>query len=100
MGLDLVSWVIPKVGGYLVKKAGDRLTQTLNKTDKTDIEKAIKSGEKAVKEWEKELSPQQLLFYAAKPDGWNGFNKFLSQYFEHSGVLTELEKPYIMKNYV
>ncbi|WP_293166358.1 hypothetical protein [Okeania sp. SIO2C9] len=92
MGPDLVSWVIPKVGGYLVKKVGDRLTQSLNKTD---IEKAIEAGEKAVKEWEKELLPQQLLFYSAKPDGWNGFNKFLSQYFEHSAVLTELEKPLI-----
>ncbi|WP_293072882.1 NACHT domain-containing NTPase [Okeania sp. SIO3B5] len=92
MGPDLVSWVIPKVGGYLVKKAGDRLTKTLNKTD---IEKAIEAGEKAVKEWEKELLPQQLLFYSAKPDGWNGFNKFMSQYFENSAVLTELEKPLI-----
>ncbi|NET29319.1 hypothetical protein, partial [Okeania sp. SIO1I7] len=60
MGPEFVSWVIPKVGGYLVKKAGDRLTKTLNKTD---IEKAIEAGEKAVKEWEKELLPQQLLFY-------------------------------------
>ncbi|MDY7008814.1 MAG: hypothetical protein SWX82_34100, partial [Cyanobacteriota bacterium] len=92
MGLDLVSWVIPKVGGYLLKKAGDRLNQTLNKTD---INKAIEAGEKAVKVWENQLSPQQLLFYSVKPDGWNGVNKFLSQYFEHSAVLTELEKPLI-----
>ncbi|NEP91121.1 MAG: hypothetical protein F6K18_32345, partial [Okeania sp. SIO2C2] len=54
-----------------MKKAGDRLTKTLNKTD---IEKAIKSGEKAVKEWENQLLPQQLLFYSAKQDGGNGVN--------------------------
>ncbi|NEN93914.1 MAG: hypothetical protein F6K48_35555, partial [Okeania sp. SIO3H1] len=87
--VGLAGWGLSKIADSLWnnawKKAGDRLTKTLNKTD---IEKAIEAGEKAVKEWEKELSPQQLLFYSAKPDGWNGFNKFLSQYFEHSAVLT------------
>ncbi|WP_287240873.1 MULTISPECIES: NACHT domain-containing NTPase [unclassified Okeania] len=48
-----------------------------------------------MKEWENKLSPQQLLFYSAKQDGWNGVNKFLSQYFQHSAVLTELQKPLI-----
>ena len=88
----LLNFVIPKIGGYLLQKAGDRLIQYLNKTD---IEKAIQAGEKAVKEWEIQLLPQQLLFYAAKPDGWHGVNKFLSQYFHHSAVLTELQKPLI-----
>ena len=42
---------------------------------------------------EKKLSPQESWFYFAKPDGWNGVKNFLQQYFNNSGVLTELEKP-------
>ncbi|NET24333.1 hypothetical protein, partial [Okeania sp. SIO1I7] len=62
--VGLAGWGLSKIADSLWnnawKKAGDRLTKTLNKTD---IEKAIEAGEKAVKEWEKELLPQQLLFY-------------------------------------
>ncbi|MGD1804052.1 HEAT repeat domain-containing protein [Dapis sp. BLCC M126] len=91
-----LGWELPKIAapllGSVLKQGGDRLFQSLNKTD---IEKAIESGEKAVKEWEKILHPQKLLFYSAKPDGWNGFNKFLREYFHNSGVLQELQKPLI-----
>ncbi len=94
--IGLAGWGISKITDSLWdtawEKGGKSLTQSLNKTD---IEKAIKSGEKAVKEWEKKLPPQQLLFYSAKQDGWNGVNKFLNQYFNHSAVLTELQKPLI-----
>ena len=94
--VGLAGWGLSKIADSLWddawKKAGKNLTQSLNTTD---IEKAIKSGEKAVKEWENQLPSQQLLFYSAKRDGWNGVNKFLSQYFEHSAVLTELQKPLI-----
>ncbi|MGK7923234.1 MAG: HEAT repeat domain-containing protein [Trichodesmium sp.] len=90
----LASWGLSKIADSLWDTAWDKggksLTQSLNKTD---IEKAIKSGEKAVKEWENKLLPQQLLFYSAKKDGWNGVNKFLSQYFQNYTVLTELKKP-------
>ena len=41
---------------------------------------------------EKKLSPQESSFYFAKPDGWNAVQNFLKQYFNISGVLTELEK--------
>ncbi|MDJ0556732.1 MAG: HEAT repeat domain-containing protein [Microcoleaceae cyanobacterium MO_207.B10] len=92
--IGLAGWGLSKIADSLWdsawEKGSDRLTQSLNKTD---IEKAIKSGEKAVKEWEKKLPPQQLLFYPAKRDGWTGVKKFLSQYFEHSAVLTEFQKP-------
>ena len=70
-----------------MEKGSNRLIQSLNKTD---IEKAVKSGEIAVKEWEKKLPPQKSLFYFAKPDGWNAIQNFLKQYFNISGVLTEL----------
>ncbi len=92
--LNLTGWGVSKIADSLWdtawEKGGKSLTQSLNKTD---IEKAIKAGEKAVKEWEKQLHPQQLLFYSTKQDGWNGVHKFLSQYFENTAVLTELQKP-------
>jgi len=94
--VGLAGWGLSKIADSLWdtawEKGGKSFTQSLNKTD---IEKAIKSGEKAVKEWEKKLPPQQLLFYSVKQDGWNGVNKFISQYFQHSTVLTELKKPLI-----
>ncbi|NEP81604.1 MAG: signal transduction protein, partial [Okeania sp. SIO3B3] len=94
--VGLAGWGLSKIADSLWdtawEKGGKNLTQSLNKTD---IEKAIKSGEKAVKEWENQLLPQQLLFYSAKQDGWNGVNKFISQYFQNSAVLTELQKPLI-----
>ena len=87
ISVALASWELPKIAapllGSILKQGGDRLIQSLHKTD---IEKAIESGEKAVKEWEKTLSFSDLLFYCAKPDGWNGFNKFLNQYFHHPTV--------------
>ena len=94
--VGLAGWGLSKIADSLWdtawEKGGKSITQSLNKTD---IEKAIKSGEKAVQEWEKQLPPQQLLFYSVKQDGWNGANKFLSQYFQHSVVLKELQKPLI-----
>ena len=94
--VSLASWAIPKIADSLWSTAWEKGSKSLNQSlNQTDIEKAIKAGERAVKEWEKRLPPQQLLFYSAKQDGWNGVNKFLSQYFEHSAVLTELQKPLI-----
>ncbi|WP_240039199.1 HEAT repeat domain-containing protein, partial [Okeania hirsuta] len=94
--VGLAGWGLSKIADSLWDTAWEKgsksFTQSLNKTD---IEKAIKSGEKAVKEWENQLLPQQLLFYSAKQDGWNGVNKFISQYFQHSAVLKELQKPLI-----
>ena len=94
MEASLATWGLSIIANSLwdsaLEKGSDRLIQSLNKTD---IEKAVKSGEIAVKEWEKKLPPQKSLFYFAKPDGWNGVKNFLQQYFNNSGVLTELEKP-------
>ncbi|MGD1806534.1 HEAT repeat domain-containing protein [Dapis sp. BLCC M126] len=92
--VGLAGWGLSKIADSLWdtawEKGGKSLTQSLKKTD---LEKALKSGEKSIEVWEKQLPPQQLLFYSAKKDGWNGANNFLSQYFEHSAVLTELQKP-------
>ncbi len=92
--VGLAGWGLSKIADSLWdtawEKGGKSLTQSLNKTD---LEKALKSGEKSIEAWEKLLPPQQLLFYSAKRDGWNGANNFLSQYFAHSAVLTELQKP-------
>ena len=94
MEASLATWGLSIIANSLwdsaLEKGSDRLIQSLNKTD---IEKAVKSGVIAVKEWEKKLPPQKSLFYFAKPDGWNGVKNFLQQYFNKSGVLTELEKP-------
>ncbi|MEM1169385.1 MAG: hypothetical protein AAGJ08_10015 [Cyanobacteria bacterium P01_H01_bin.35] len=92
--VGLAGWGLSKIADSLWdtawEKGGKSLTQSLKKTD---LEKALKSGKKSIEAWEKQLPPQQLLFYSAKRDGWNGANNFLSQYFAHSAVLTELQKP-------
>ncbi|NEP26433.1 HEAT repeat domain-containing protein [Moorena sp. SIO3I6] len=90
----LAGWAIPKIGESLLEivsgQGWDSLSQALSKSD---VEKAIKAGEAAVKEWEKQLAPSQRLFFQARPDGWNGVNNFLRDYFTHSAVLAELQKP-------
>ncbi|NEP06714.1 MAG: hypothetical protein F6K34_18985, partial [Okeania sp. SIO4D6] len=52
--VGLAGWGLSKIADSLWdtawEKGGKSFAQSLNKTD---IEKAIKSGEKAVKEWEK-----------------------------------------------
>ena len=91
MEASLATWGLSIIANSLwdsaLEKGSDRLIQSLNKTD---IEKAVKSGVIAVKEWEKKLPPQKSLFYFAKPDGWNAIQNFLKQYFNISGFLTEL----------
>ncbi|NET68352.1 MAG: NACHT domain-containing protein [Moorea sp. SIO1G6] len=66
---------------------------------KTDIEKAIKAGEKAVKEWNKKLDRQQRLFVDTPLNPFNKFKNynFLRNYFTNSGVVAELQKPLINK---
>ncbi|NEP36789.1 MAG: NACHT domain-containing protein [Moorea sp. SIO3B2] len=90
----LAGWAIPKIGESLLEivsgQGWDSLSQALTKSD---VEKAIKAGEAAVKEWEKQRDPSQRLFFHARPDGWNGVNNFLRDYFTNSAVLAELQKP-------
>ncbi|NET68431.1 MAG: NACHT domain-containing protein [Moorea sp. SIO1G6] len=95
--LSLVTgWAIPKIGESLLEivsgKGWDSLSQALTKSD---VEKAIKAGEDAVKEWEKQLEPSQLLFFHAPPDGLHGVKSFLQGYFTNSAVLEQLHKPLI-----
>ena len=90
----LAGWAIPKIGESLLEivsgQGWDSLSQALSKSD---VDKAIKAGEAAVKEWEKQRDPSQRLFFQARPDGWNGVNRFLGDYFTNSAVLAELQKP-------
>ncbi|NER91243.1 HEAT repeat domain-containing protein [Moorena sp. SIO3A2] len=90
----LAGWAIPKIGESLLEivsgQGWDSLSQALTKSD---VEKAIKAGEAAVKEWEKQRDPSQRLFFHARPDGWNGVNRFLGDYFTNSAVVAELQKP-------
>ncbi|NEQ83138.1 MAG: NACHT domain-containing protein, partial [Moorea sp. SIO2I5] len=92
----LTGWAIPKIGESLLEivsgQGWDSLSQALTKSD---VEKAIKAGEDAVKEWEKQLEPSQLLFFHAPPDGLNGVKNFLQGYFTNAAVLAELQKPLI-----
>ncbi|NEQ85352.1 MAG: NACHT domain-containing protein, partial [Moorea sp. SIO2I5] len=90
----LAGWAIPKIGESLLEivsgQGWDSLSQALSKSD---VDKAIKAGEAAVKEWEKQRDPSQRLFFHARPDGWNGVNRFLGDYFTNSAVVAELQKP-------
>ncbi|AOY84250.2 HEAT repeat domain-containing protein [Moorena producens JHB] len=92
----VTGWAIPKIGESLLEivsgKGWDSLSQALTKSD---VEKAIKAGEDAVKEWEKQLEPSQLLFFHAPPDGLHGVKSFLQGYFTNSAVLEQLHKPLI-----
>ena len=76
--------------GTVAGEAGKRIVKALKKSD---VEKAIKAGEEAVKEWEEQLQPSQLLFFHAPPDGLNGVKNFLQGYFTNAAVLAELQKP-------
>ncbi|NER89120.1 sister chromatid cohesion protein PDS5 [Moorena sp. SIO3A2] len=78
--------------GTVAGEAGKRIVKALTKSD---VEKAIKAGEDAVKEWEKQLEPSQLLFFHAPPDGLHGVKSFLQGYFTNSAVLEQLHKPLI-----
>ncbi|NET85438.1 MAG: NACHT domain-containing protein [Moorea sp. SIO1F2] len=90
-GLELSKIASPLLG-TVAGEAGKRIVKALNKSD---VEKAIKAGEDAVKEWEKQLEPSQLLFFHAPPDGLNGVKIFLQCYFTNAAVLAELQKPLI-----
>ena len=90
-GLELSKIASPLLG-TVAGEAGKRIIKSLKKSD---VEKAIKAGEDAVKEWEKQLEPSQLLFFHAPPDGLNGVNRFLGGYFTNAAVLAELQKPLI-----
>ncbi|NEO79532.1 HEAT repeat domain-containing protein [Moorena sp. SIO4G3] len=76
--------------GIIAGQAGKHIIKSLTKSD---IEKAIKAGAEAVDQWDKQLDSQQRLFFHAPPDGWNGVSRFLNDYFTHSAVLAELQKP-------
>ncbi|NEO71434.1 HEAT repeat domain-containing protein [Moorena sp. SIO3H5] len=76
--------------GIIAGQAGKHIIQSLTKSD---VEKAIKAGAEAVDQWDKQLDSQQRLFFHAPPDGWKGVNRFLNDYFTHSAVLAELQKP-------
>ncbi|NEO93624.1 MAG: NACHT domain-containing protein [Moorea sp. SIO3G5] len=90
-GLELSKIASPLLG-TVAGEAGKRIIKSLKKSD---VEKAIKAGEEAVKEWEKQLEPSQLLFFHAPPDGLNGVKHFLGGYFTNAAVLAELQKPLI-----
>ncbi|WP_083305350.1 HEAT repeat domain-containing protein [Moorena producens] len=90
----LASLEISKIASSLLAavKVGKGIAQFLTKSD---LEKAIKAGAKAVDQWDKKLDNQQRLFFHAPPDGWNGVNNFLRNYFTNSAVVAELQKPLI-----
>ncbi|WP_081431317.1 HEAT repeat domain-containing protein [Moorena bouillonii] len=94
--LPLLASLVPKIVSPLLGSAaatvGKHIAQSLTKSD---IEKPIKAGAEAVEEWEKQLDSQQRLFFKAPPDGWNGVNSFLREYFSNSAVLAEFQKPLI-----
>ncbi|NEQ16351.1 MAG: signal transduction protein, partial [Moorea sp. SIO3E2] len=87
-----ISKIATSLLGTAAAVVGKHIVQSLTKSD---VEKAIKAGAKAVDQWEKQLDTQQRLFFHAPPDGWNGVKKFLGNYFTNSGVVAELQKPLI-----
>ena len=83
--------VASKLAEMLFTGATEQLKKTLNKTD---VEKAIAAGFQAADCWEKKQNlAQNGLFYRVKPDGLNGYSKFLERVFSDSGVQAELQKP-------
>ncbi|NET68111.1 MAG: NACHT domain-containing protein [Moorea sp. SIO1G6] len=85
-----LSKIVSPLLGIIAGQAGKHIIKSLTKSD---IEKAIKAGAEAVDQWDKQLDSQQRLFFHAPPDGWNGVNRFLNDYFTHSAVVAELQKP-------
>ncbi|NEP35890.1 HEAT repeat domain-containing protein [Moorena sp. SIO3B2] len=85
---------IPKIASSLlaVTKVGKGIAQFLTKSD---IEKAIKAGAKAVDQSDKKLDSQQRLFVQAPLDALNKVknSNFLRDYFTNSAVVAELTKP-------
>ncbi len=78
------------IAGPLANIAVKKGFQFINKTD---IQKAIEAGIKAVEKGEERFPHQQRLFYSAQKDGLFGTDNFLNHYFSNSGVLAQLEKP-------
>ncbi|MDY6806216.1 MAG: HEAT repeat domain-containing protein, partial [Cyanobacteriota bacterium] len=78
------------LGKIIAPQIASRFNKHFNPTN---IDKAIQAGMTAVGEWEERLSPQELLFYFAKSDGWNNYHKYLKDVFQHPLVWAELEKP-------
>ncbi|NEQ81629.1 MAG: tetratricopeptide repeat protein, partial [Moorea sp. SIO2I5] len=94
--LPLLASLVPKIVspllGSAAAKVGKHIAQSLTKSD---IEKPIKAGVEAVYQWDKQLDSQQRLFFYVAPDGSNGVNSFLREYFSNSAVLAEFQKPLI-----
>ncbi|MGB3405743.1 MAG: HEAT repeat domain-containing protein [Microcoleaceae cyanobacterium] len=96
---NLFGWAIGKVADTIWQGASDtdkstggiRIKQTIHKSD---IERGIRSGLKAVEEWQKYQNPQHLPFYSMSPDGYKGVPRFLEKVFNHSGVQQQLRRPF------
>ncbi|NEP78690.1 MAG: NACHT domain-containing protein [Okeania sp. SIO3B3] len=89
MDLLSIAKIASPIAGTLANIAAQKGFQFINKTD---IQKAIESGIKAVEKEEEQLPIQQHLFYSARKDGLSGTDRFLNHYFSNPGVLAELEK--------
>ncbi|NET24919.1 hypothetical protein [Okeania sp. SIO1I7] len=86
MDLFSIAKIAAPIAGSLANVAVKKRFQFINKTD---IQKAIESGIKAVEK----LPLQQRLFYSARKDGLSGTDRFLNHYFSNSGVLKEISTP-------
>lgn len=80
-------WGISKVVDILWDATGNHVKTTIKKTD---LEKAIAVGLNTAQIWEKQQPIDKELFFQCEP---KKAREFCHQAFQHSGVLTELERP-------
>lgn len=87
----VASWALGKAADTVWTIATDQVQTTLQRTD---IERAIKAGVEAVREWEQSLEVPALLF---KNCDDKQKRQFLEQVFADAGVVEQLQCPLIGK---
>ena len=87
--------IISSLESAIIKQAVPLIIKKIeNKISPDELQRAIKKGIEAAEAAEKNIPWEQHLFLNSKPDSINGVPGFLEKFFQHSGVQTELAKPF------
>ncbi|MEL6401429.1 MAG: hypothetical protein AAFR26_20490 [Cyanobacteria bacterium J06626_4] len=95
----MVVELLTPVAGWALGKTADTVwtlatDQVQTKLQRTDVERAIKAGLAAVREWEQPLGLPELLFKACDD---KQKRQFLEQVFANAGVVEQLQRPLMGK---
>ena len=95
----MVVELLTPVAGWALGKTADTVwtlatDQVQTKLQRTDVERAIKAGLAAVREWEQPLGLPELLFQACDD---KQKRQFLEQVFANAGVVEQLQRPLMGK---